>query len=135
MTCYSFLNYMKIVFVYNAESGFLNFCKDALHKWFSPATYPCKLCDLTYSNVGEKKIWREYYNALPIPCEFLYRDTFIDHFPNAKLPPLPCVFLFNEHGIHPLVSVLEFSHIDDVKQLQSAIDSALKNHSTVLPFA
>lgn len=39
---------MRLVIVYNANAGLLAGAMDSLHKLFAPASYPCKLCALTY---------------------------------------------------------------------------------------
>lgn len=38
----------RLFFVYNADGGRLAGLKDMSHKFFSPATYPCSLCAITY---------------------------------------------------------------------------------------
>lgn len=64
----------KIVFVYNAQSGLLNKLKDAVHKTFRPSTYPCSLCDITYSPVHMYRRWANFVATLPVPVEFSYID-------------------------------------------------------------
>jgi len=43
-----------IVFVYNADGGLFNTLSNIVHKIFSPETYRCKLCSITYSVLGMK---------------------------------------------------------------------------------
>jgi len=72
-----------LVFVYNADSGMLNLVKDIAHKLLSPSTYPCSLCDLTYSAFGEKKSWIRFRKALPVSQEYLHIDEFISQYRRA----------------------------------------------------
>ena len=69
-----------LVFVYNADSGMLNLVKDIAHKLLSPSTYPCSLCDLTYSAFGERKSWVRFRKALPVSQEYLHIDEFVSQY-------------------------------------------------------
>ena len=69
-----------LVFVYNADSGMLNLVKDIAHKLLSPATYPCSLCDLTYSAFGERKSWVRFRKALPVSQQYLHIDEFVSQY-------------------------------------------------------
>lgn len=80
-----------LIFVYNADSGLLNMIKDGFHKVVSPSTYPCRLCDLTWSIIGERKRWRVFVDNLPAVMEFLHRDEFEQRYPGVPLrPPNAC---------------------------------------------
>lgn len=63
-----------LIFVYNADSGLFNALGDAVHKLMSPATYPCILCALTYSNVGMRREWRAFTASLEPKSELLHAD-------------------------------------------------------------
>ena len=69
-----------LVFVYNADSGVLNLMKDIAHKLLSPATYPCSLCDLTYSALGERKSWIRFRKSLSVSQEYLHIDEFVSQY-------------------------------------------------------
>ena len=69
-----------LVFVYNADSGMLNLVKDIAHKLLSPATYPCSLCDLTYSAFGERKSWIRFRKSLPVSQQYLHIDEFVSQY-------------------------------------------------------
>ena len=69
-----------LVFVYNADSGVLNLVKDIAHKLLSPATYPCSLCDLTYSAFGERKSWIRFRKSLPVSQQYLHIDEFVSQY-------------------------------------------------------
>ena len=67
---------MKLLFVYNADSGLTNALMDWGHKLVSPETYACQLCKLTYGWAGMKTEWRAFVDALPHEVVFLDRDEF-----------------------------------------------------------
>ena len=66
----------SLVFVWNADAGMLNAVKDSLHKWISPETYSCKLCQLTHGFRTENIAWREFLDFVGRPVFFFYRDSF-----------------------------------------------------------
>ncbi len=68
---------MKLVFVYNADSGVFNTLSDIAHKLFSPHTYACNLCNLTHGYFSERQAWREFLSGLDVELQFLHRDEFL----------------------------------------------------------
>ena len=80
----------RLVFVYNADSGLFNAMADAAHKVFSPDTYACNLCKVTYGWMTEKRAWRAFVEQLPMPVGFLHRDELRRDFP-ALFIALPAV--------------------------------------------
>ncbi|MDZ4845100.1 MAG: hypothetical protein SH857_06070 [Chitinophagales bacterium] len=69
---------MELLFIYNAGSGIFNSVSDFAHKIFSPATYPCSFCALTYGNLGMKKRWRDFISDLPVKSIFLHNDELVE---------------------------------------------------------
>ncbi len=67
---------MKLIFVYNANSGKLNTLFDIAHKLISPGTYQCDLCSLTHGALSEKKTWKEFRERTGLDMEFLHKDEF-----------------------------------------------------------
>ena len=65
---------MKLVFVYNVKSDPISIAMDVAHKVFSPSTYECDLCELTYSNLGERKVWKNYRKQSDVDFEFIYKN-------------------------------------------------------------
>lgn len=82
----------KILFVYNADSGILNGLKDLIHKNVSPETYACRLCAVTYNNLGMIPEWRKFLQGLGRDVEFLHRDELELRF-SMKAIPLPAAFI------------------------------------------
>ena len=80
-----------LVFVYNADSGVFNTLADAAHKIFSPRTYACNLCALTYGAVQMRGEWKEFLDGLGLPLEFLYADELASRY-GLEGVSLPAVF-------------------------------------------
>lgn len=81
---------MLLRFVYAVDGGLVATVKDYLHKIIAPGTYPCRLCALTYGNLGEDRSWACFVKNLPIAAEFVHRDEFHAAHPGAahQLPVL-----------------------------------------------
>ncbi len=80
-----------LVFVYNADSGVFNALSDLAHKVFSPETYQCNLCALTYSSLGMRNDWKEFLESLDRRFEFLHRDEWKKRY-GMKSIDLPAIF-------------------------------------------
>ena len=80
-----------LVFVYNADSGLFNAVADMAHKLFSPQTYRCNLCALTYSTFGMRQSWKLFLEALDRPLEFLHADELRSRYQLSAVP-LPVIF-------------------------------------------
>jgi hypothetical protein len=91
-----------LLFVYNADSGLFNTMADAAHKIFSPGTYACNLCRVTYGWFSERAEWRRFIASIDADCEFLHRDQARARFPGLD-PALPAVFRLDDG--HPEVCI------------------------------
>jgi hypothetical protein len=108
-----------LVFVYNAESGLFNVVTDMAHKVFSPQTYACNLCALTYSTLGMRKDWKRFLKTLKRPLEFLHADELKSHYGISGLP-LPAIFKKEDERLELLLdadSINRCLTIDDLQQL------------------
>lgn len=83
---------MKLIFVYNADSGFMNALKGVTQKAVSPKTYSCNLCQVTHPGVTMEAQWRTFIESLPEKPVFLHRDEFHKQYPSQKDIQLPAVF-------------------------------------------
>ena len=70
-----------LLFVYNANSGLGNTILDMGHKIFSPSTYPCKLCDITYGIFTENEVWKVFRSSTDLNLQFYHIDEFEEKFP------------------------------------------------------
>ena len=106
----------KLIFVYNAKSGFINSVIDYTHKIVSPETYNCNLCNLTYDNLGKIKKWNKFIKSLGIPVHFKYLDN-IEEFGISKNYSFPAVFtgdkrlLINSQEINDCKSIDELINL------------------------
>lgn len=114
----------RILMVYNADGGLLNGALDLLHKSFSPATYACGLCAVTYGPLGMKDRWRRYVKTLPHPVVFHHRDDFRAAFPNTPVE-LPAILLQRAGELLPLVPAGRFHRLDSLDALETELSAAL----------
>lgn len=108
-----------LIFVYNADSGIFNTVTDIAHKMFSPETYSCNLCAITYGNFGMRTEWKEYLESLQAEFEFLHRDELAEKFGRTDIS-LPAVLLKKENAVEDLIGADEINgctSLDDLKQL------------------
>jgi hypothetical protein len=82
----------ELIFVYNADSGLFNGLADAAHKIFSPDTYSCQLCKVTYGWFTERGTWRDFIEQLDATCRFLHRDEFRAAYPDVAVE-LPAILV------------------------------------------
>jgi hypothetical protein len=110
----------KLLFVYNADSGVLNFVLDAAHKLFSPATYPCNLCALTYTPSALPR-WRRFVKTLPLAVEFLHRDELAEQYGTADFP-LPAAFLWDGRSLQPWIDAKEMDSYQTLAELMAVVE-------------
>jgi hypothetical protein len=120
----------KLIFVYNADSGFKNLVVDAAHKIFSPKTYPCKLCDLTYGKFGERKAWKKFRKQAKAEMKFLHADEFESLYKSKFRPAfqLPVVLIEENYELDVLLSSESLDKIQDVKHLIQSLSNFLKDN-------
>jgi hypothetical protein len=109
----------SLVFVYNADSGLFNALGDMSHKIFSPGTYQCNLCALTYSTFGMRQSWKQFLDTLDRPVEFLHADELKQLYGVSSIP-LPAVFCNKGGNLKVLVNASEIQScrtLDELKQL------------------
>lgn len=121
---------MKLIFVYNADAGFLSGMLDSIHKTVSPETYQCALCRLTYGAFAMDRSWKDYLRALPIATEFFHRQEFQVAYPEATFP-LPVILLDNDGTLSPLLSAEQMQALPDVNALIGALETALQSAGVI----
>lgn len=114
----------KLIFVYNAEDGFINVIMDSLRKIISPKTYPCKLCAITYNNFSMQEEWKNFLRTLPVKKEFLHKSEFIRSYPSLAHLKLPVV-LIQDKNIDVLISADDFLKINTITELKTIIEGIL----------
>lgn len=121
---------MKLLFVYNADSGLFNTLSDIAHKLFSPDTYQCQLCAITHSAFRERKAWKRYIETLGIPCEFLHRDEFTmrHQTPDAKFP---AVFQETDGRLTQCVTAEELAACRSMEELAALVAASCGGSTTM----
>ena len=121
----------ELILVYNADSGFFNTIKDALHKTIAPSTYQCNLCALTYGTITMKDEWKAFIENLGVPSEFLHRDDFLkkleSHPHDVVDAEFPAIFLNKDGKISLLIAQNEINQCKTLKDLMDLITGNLVN--------
>lgn len=119
-----------LIFIYNADAGFVNMAYDWLHKIINPKTYPCSLCTLTYGHFGEKKEWKAFVNQHDFTAEFLHKDEFEKKYPFEKVE-LPCILMKRKDKISSFFKAEELNSLTSLHELMSNIIDKRKRFSSV----
>lgn len=111
---------MKLIFIYNADSGLMNTLMDIGHKAISPQTYECNLCGLTFGVVSEHKQWKKFREASEIEMEFLHRDEFEKKYSQKFDYP---VVLQNDSSLSIAIAKAELNKIKTLDELISRVEA------------
>ena len=105
---------MKLIFVYNADSGLMNTLMDIGHKAISPQTYNCSLCGLTFGILSEHKQWKQFRQTSDTEMEFLHRDEFEREYNQSFEYP---VILKQDEDLSVAISQTELNQIKTLDEL------------------
>lgn len=108
---------MKLLFVYNANSGQLNALFDAGHKLISPSTYKCSLCALTHNTFSENRSWKEFRVVSNVDMEFYHKDEFEIKYPNLNII-YPAVL---KHEAQQISTVLNADVLNEISNVEDLI--------------
>ena len=109
---------MKIIFIYNANSGKVNTLLDIGHKILSPATYSCNLCSITHGIFSEREAWKQYRLQSNHELEFLHKDEFENKYNYKQELTYPVILTENENGnLDVLVSTEEINRAQTIDEL------------------
>jgi hypothetical protein len=115
----------QLIFVYNADGGTFNAIMDSAHKLFSPTTYQCSLCAITYGMVAMRKEWKDYMGRLPYETRFYHRDGFRQEWPR-RTESLPAIFMLEEDGtLRTLIPSHELDAQKSIAQLTALLGRKL----------
>lgn len=111
---------MKLIFVYNADSGLFNTVTDIAHKMLSPKTYSCNLCALTHGHFKIKEDWVNFLEKIDSELEFLHRDEFVQQY-NYDNAELPAIFIEEENELSLWMDQSTINKIETLNDLKNAI--------------
>lgn len=114
----------SLVFVYNADSGLFNAVTDIAHKAFSPQTYECNLCALTFSTFGMRESWKRFLSTLKGPLEFLHADELKSSYHISDIP-LPAVFKKQGERLEVFLGANEINDCRTIDELMKLIRDKL----------
>ena len=119
------MNRPTLVFVYNAESGFVNTLLDIGHKLVSPQTYTCNLCAITHSTFTMRDEWKQFVAGLGVPVEFLHRDELEKQY-GINDVGLPAVFRKRNGTLAVWISREEISRCHSLGDLEQLVRTRLQ---------
>lgn len=119
---------MRLIFVYNADSGMVNNVLDIAHKIIMPETYACSLCQLTHGNFKEKKAWAAFKQQTQVPLEFYHKDEFKNIFKSKFLPnySFPIILLAVGEQLEVFMTTTMLNDCKTLEQLIAQIQERLK---------
>lgn len=114
----------NLLFVYNAKSGKLNSLLDTGHKLFSPKTYQCKLCALTYNAFTENKKWKQFRENSNLQMTFFHTDEFEKKYPNETFE-YPVIIQQSNNLLNTFLSKDELNCIASLDELIEKVKGML----------
>jgi hypothetical protein len=107
-----------LIFAYRAERGIFNSLSHTMHRVFSPATYECRLCQITFSAVGMLRPWKDFLESRPEAKRFYHRKEFVAAYPQVTAE-LPLILKTDPDSPSPeiLLGREEIENCDDVDEL------------------
>ena len=121
-------NVQKLLFIYNANSGKANAFLDSVHKVFSPQTYDCKLCELTFGTVLENRTWKKFRQETDREMVFLHKDEFAKKY-KSKFGykfSFPIVLTEGGNGLEVLIATGELNQLKTVQSLVGLVKERLE---------
>ncbi len=112
---------MKLIFVYNANSGMLNTLPHVAHKIISPSTYECNLCALTYGAFTERDLWKKFREESDNELVFYHKDEFEQTF--NKVFTYPIVLMEKSGKLTEYLSTEKINTTIDVEDLIAQLKS------------
>jgi len=119
---------MKLVFVYNADSGVFNTLSDIAHKLLSPATYQCDLCSLTHGYFSARDEWVDFLQDLDVEIEFLHRDEYSRVYARQVTDSsidFPAIFIKNNEQLKLWLDKGAIGGMSSTEELMNTIRDAL----------
>ncbi len=118
----------KLIFIYNANSGKRNALMDSMHKVFSPSTYDCKLCDITFGVITENSTWKQFRQESELQMDFLHKDEFAKKYASkfGYKFKFPIVLIEGKQGLEVLISKEELDQLETANGLVDLVKERVK---------
>jgi len=113
------------VFVYNADSGFVNTLLDIGHKIVAPRTYACNLCAITHSTFSMRQDWKRFVAGLGVPVQFLHRDELEKQY-GIRGAGLPAVFRRRNGTLEVWITREEINRCHSLEELERIVRAKMK---------
>ncbi|MEM9418564.1 MAG: hypothetical protein AAGA25_05835 [Planctomycetota bacterium] len=120
---------MKLIFVYNADAGWLSAALDSAHKLISPKTYQCSLCAVTHHALGMKTRWARFIEGLEHDVDFLHRDEAAERY-GMGTTVWPAVLMEDTQGVRVWLTGEELAAAGTIEELETLIREKLDHEST-----
>ena len=121
---------LKLIFIYNADSGPISLIKDFFHKVLKPSTYECNLCAVSFGNFGMNQEWKNYINELDVPVEFLHRDQFLRQY-DVKNAHFPSAYLKADSKLELFISQDEMNELQSADGLISLVNEKMRDMNLI----
>lgn len=117
----------KLIFVYNADSGLRNSIIDSVHKIFSPSTYECNLCDITFGAFTENRIWKNFKEETLFEMDFLHKDEFKKQYASkfGYAFDYPIVLITSVDNLEVFIATVELNALKSAEELISLLRSRI----------
>ena len=121
---------MKLIFVYNANSGKINAVLDTIHKMTSPETYDCNLCAITFGSFLENKTWKHFRDVSEIEMTFYHKDEFLKEYRSKWLPKydFPLILLQENNELHAFISSEDLNNLESANSLIEEVKKRLLHY-------
>ena len=118
---------MKLIFIYNANSGSINALLGSAHKALSPKTYTCKLCEITFGVFAEKEKWKMFRETSAIEMIFLHKDEFLKQYRSKWLPKynFPIILSEEKEGLQAFMTTEDLNGLENVSELIQEIKNRI----------
>lgn len=118
----------KLLFIYNANSGRRNALLDSMHKVFSPSTYDCRLCEITFGVLTENKIWKKFRQESAHDMVFLHKDEYAQQYASkfGHAFTFPIVLVEGSNGLEVLISTEELNQLKTPEELIGLLKERVK---------
>ena len=110
----------KVIFVYNANSGFVSVVKDFWKKILRPSSYECNLCMQTFSTFGMKKDWKKFIQNLEIETEFLHKNEFEKNY-DIKDAKYPSAYIQDDDNLALFITQDEMNNVKSLEEMETLV--------------